>query len=48
MADNEVNKFNNEINDIKAKSKEKSTLDGENIKTLNDLERKIANQKKRK
>lgn len=46
MAQNEVNKFSNEINDIKAKSKEKQNIDRNNIKSLNILERNIANKKK--
>ncbi len=46
MAQNEVNKFSNEINDIKAKSKEKQNLDRNNIKALNGYERSIATKKK--
>lgn len=46
-AQNEANKFTNEVNDIKAKSKEKSALDSENIKNLNKLERSIATLKKK-
>ena len=46
MAQNEVNKFSNEINDIKAKSKEKQNIDRNNIRQLNTFERNIANKKK--
>lgn len=47
MADNEVNIFNSEMNDIKAKSKEKTALDNQYIKHLNELENAILRKKKK-
>ncbi len=46
FAQNEVNRFSNDINDIKAKSKEKQNIDRNNIKALNGYERNIAMKKK--
>lgn len=47
MADNEVNIFNSELNDIKAKAKEKNQLDKTYIEDLNTLDRKISALKKK-
>lgn len=41
MTDNELNIFNSELNDIKAKAKEKNQLDKNYIDELNTLDRKI-------
>jgi len=46
-ADSEVTKFTNEINDIKAKSKENSAKDDINIDKLIDYEKTIGAQKKK-
>lgn len=45
MADNEVNIFNSELNDIKAKAEEKNKLDKSYITTLTNLDRSISNLK---
>lgn len=47
MADNEVNIFNSELNDIKAKAKEKNQLDKNYIDELNKLDRNISALKKK-
>jgi hypothetical protein len=47
MADNEVNIFNSELNDIKAKAKEKNQLDKNYTDELNSLDRQIAALKKK-
>ena len=47
MTDNEVNIFNSELNDIKAKTKEKNQLDKNYIEELNKLDRDIASLKKK-
>lgn len=44
---NECNRFNNDINDIKQKSKEKNDLDTNNINKLADLEKTIAGLKRK-
>lgn len=45
MTDNEISIFNSEMNDIKAKTKEKSQLDKNYINELNRLEREISSLK---
>jgi hypothetical protein len=47
VAQSEATKFTNDVNDIKAKSQEKSNQDDMNIKLLTQLEREIAFRKKR-
>lgn len=47
MADNEANFFHQELNDIKAKAKEKNQLDKNYVEELNQLDRQIVALKKK-